>query len=128
MCNEELWDEKNIIEKSEFIFDLNQIFENDKSKNMISVGQITKLHEYLGEEIELYLKNEKERQRNFLCEIYSDEKKYFFNKIKFIWKKEKEEIRENNYDLNEIDDSYNKENSESDFEEIECGCEEMGCC
>ena len=34
----------------------------------------------------------------------------------------------NNNDLNEIDDSYNKENSESDFEEIECGCEEMGCC
>ena len=95
---------------------------------MISVGQIPKLHEYLGEEIELYLKNEKESQRNFLCEIYSDEKKYFFNKIKYIQKKEKEEIRENNNDLNEIDDSYNKENSESDFEERECGCEEMGCC
>ena len=44
--NEELWDDKNIIKESEFISNLNEIFDNDKSKNMISVGHILKVQEY----------------------------------------------------------------------------------
>ena len=111
MCNEELWDEKNIIEKTEFISDLNQIFENDKSKNMISVGQIIKLHEYLGDEIELYLKNEKEGQGNFLFEIYSDKQKYFFMNIMYIWEdwslKTCYYLNENNFKFRNIFDNEN---------------------
>ena len=115
--NEELWDDKNIIKESEFISNLNEIFDNDKSKNMISVGHILKVQEYLGDEIQLYLDNE--RKGSFLFQIDYNEEILLLIEIEnqLLEEKQMEKKEINNYENISCDRECEK-NSSFEFNDI----------
>ena len=85
LYKKELWNKKDIVDNKQFEKELNLLF-NIKNKSMISIGQATKLQEYLGDEIELYLKDINENNNN--AEII----KILLNTIKDYWTKKDNNI------------------------------------
>ena len=85
LYKKELWNKKDLVDNKQFEKELNLLF-NIKNKSMISIGQATKLQEYLGDEIELYLKDINENNNN--AEII----KILLNTIKDYWTKKDNNI------------------------------------
>ena len=78
LCKEELWDQKGIVDNPDFDKELSLLFDTDKSPTMISVGQATKVYEFLGGEIKL-LNDEKEVKGFPILDIISKRGKLVFS-------------------------------------------------
>ena len=106
LCNKELWDQKDIVDNPEFDIELGLLFDTDNSPNMISVGKVTKLHEYLGDEMQLYINDEKENKES--------KKNSLFSNIRIIigsyWNK-KEKIQEENEERNDDENEVSRKGS-----------------
>ena len=102
LCKEELWDEKDLVNNPEFDKELSLLFDTDKSLYMISVGQATKVYEYLGDEIQL---NEERNEKN--QSIFAKLPNPFLSAIKIIRKKinSQENKEKEDDDLNDINRS-----------------------
>ena len=116
LCKEELWEQKNILDNPEFDNELSLIFDKDKSPNMISVGQATKVYENLGEEIQLYINEEKGGKLNPFIGIVLDTGKSLLSKIQNFWNrkdKPKDNKENENEDLNDINRSGSNKSGDS---------------
>ena len=102
LCKEELWDEKDTVNNPDFDKELSLLFDTDNSLSMISVGQATKVYEYLGDEIELNLKGN-EKNKISISEI-------LFSKIKRFWKKNDSKENKKKED-DDISNDINRTNS-----------------
>ena len=103
LCNQELWDQKDIVSNNLFEIDLIRLFDKDK----VTVGQAAKLCEYLGDELQLYLDKAKDKKEKKFYKYL----KSFGESIKNFWNKGN--IKEDNEGLDDENDISRKDSINS---------------
>ena len=106
LSKQELWDQIGIINNEQFDKELNKLFSDDGSNDMIYVGQAVELYEYLGGDKSLI--NEYYKQIGQISE--PKEEDIIDNNILFKKDKNNQEIK----DFNKMPNYFNEENNDDE--------------